>query len=88
MQFDREVPGIRSVNAGSVGMPYADRPGAYWAFLGPDIELRRTDYPLRAAVAAYRETDDPLREEMVELLENPLSQAEVIAQAEELEFSG
>jgi predicted phosphodiesterase len=88
MQFDRDVVGIRSVNAGSVGMPYEDHPGAYWALLGPDVELRRTEYRLQAAVAAYRETSDPLKEEMVELLENPLSQAEVIAQAEELEFSG
>src|SRR5438093_1246762 len=42
MQFDRVVDGIRVVNAGSVGMPYEDEPGAYWALLGPEIELRRT----------------------------------------------
>jgi hypothetical protein len=30
MQFDRRVAGRRMVNAGSVGMPYADQPGAYW----------------------------------------------------------
>ncbi len=34
---------VRLVNAGSVGMPYADEPGAYWALLdGTDLELRHT----------------------------------------------
>ena len=41
------------VNAGSVGMPHEDRPGAFWALLdGDTVELRRTDYdssPLRPA---------------------------------------
>jgi len=44
MQEDRRVAGVRWVNAGSVGMPYEDAAGAYWALLGPDVELRRTDY--------------------------------------------
>jgi predicted phosphodiesterase len=44
MQEDRRVGGIRWVNAGSVGMPYEDEPGAYWALLGPEVELRRTEY--------------------------------------------
>jgi putative phosphoesterase len=44
MQEDRRVGGVRWVNAGSVGMAYEDEPGAYWALLGPDVELRRTEY--------------------------------------------
>lgn len=44
MQFDREIAGIRVVNAGSVGMPYDDEPGAYWLALGPGVEHRRTPY--------------------------------------------
>jgi putative phosphoesterase len=44
MQDDRRVGSVRWVNAGSVGMPYEDEPGAYWALLGPDVELRRSDY--------------------------------------------
>jgi putative phosphoesterase len=44
VQYDRRVDGIRVVNAGSVGMPYESEPGAYWAVLGPDVELRRTVY--------------------------------------------
>ena len=37
MQFDRQVAGRRMVNAGSVGLPYADQPGADWALLGPEV---------------------------------------------------
>jgi putative phosphoesterase len=44
IQFDRRIDDIRLVNAGSVGMPYEREPGAYWALLGPDVELRRTPY--------------------------------------------
>ena len=44
MQFDREIAGIRVVNAGSVGMPYDDEPGAYWLAVGPGVEHRRTSY--------------------------------------------
>ena len=38
------VGDLRVVNAGSVGMPYEHEPGAYWAMLGPEVELRRTPY--------------------------------------------
>ena len=41
MQFDRAVAGVRVVNAGSVGMPYEDAPGAYWLL---DLEPRFTPY--------------------------------------------
>jgi putative phosphoesterase len=40
-QFVRTVAGVRVVNAGSVGMPYEDEPGAYWLL---DLEHRRTPY--------------------------------------------
>lgn len=53
MQFDRMVDRIRVVNAGSVGMPYG-RPGAYWAMLGPQLELRKTTYDREAAAARIR----------------------------------
>ena len=59
MQFDRAVDGIRVVNAGSVGAPYEAEPAAYWALLGPDVELRRTDYDTEAAVAAFLATGYP-----------------------------
>ena len=44
VQFDRRIGDVRLVNAGSVGMPYEDAPGAYWALLGADVELQRTEY--------------------------------------------
>jgi predicted phosphodiesterase len=88
LQFDRWVAGIRSVNPGSVGMPYEDRRGAFWALLGPDVDLRRTEYTLDRAVEAYRATDDPLVEQMVEILLTPPTRDEVIEHAERLEFSG
>lgn len=59
MQFDRRVGATRMVNAGSVGMPYEGRPGAYWALLGRDVELRRTEYDLERAAAAIRATGCP-----------------------------
>jgi putative phosphoesterase len=40
-QFERTVAGVRVVNAGSVGMPYEEEPGAYWLF---DLAPRRTPY--------------------------------------------
>lgn len=54
MQFDRVVAGKRVVNAGSVGMPYEGRPGAYWALLGPDVSLRRTTYNFERAADQVR----------------------------------
>ncbi len=48
-QFERVVAAKRVVNAGSVGMPYEDAPGAYWALLGPDVEHRHTNYEPRAS---------------------------------------
>jgi putative phosphoesterase len=40
-QFERDVEGIRVVNAGSVGMPYEAEPGAYWLL---DLVHRQTPY--------------------------------------------
>lgn len=58
MQFDRMVGGTRVVNAGSVGMPFAE-PGAYWLRLGPGVELRRTSFDLEAAATRIRATSYP-----------------------------
>ena len=88
VQFDRHVAGIRSLNAGSVGMPYEGSAGAYWALLGPDVELRRTEYSLERAAERYLASGDPLAEQMVDLLVSPPSREEVIEHAEGLQFSG
>jgi putative phosphoesterase len=60
VQFDRDVAGMRLVNAGSVGMPYEDEPGAYWALIGPEVELRRTVYePGDLAASGWPEDELP-----------------------------
>jgi putative phosphoesterase len=75
-QFDRRVDGVRVVNAGSVGMPYEGRSGAYWAFLGPEVEHRRSEYDVEAAIAAIRASGYPEPEELVETLAEPPSAEE------------
>jgi predicted phosphodiesterase len=70
----------RYANAGSVGMPYESAPGAYWAIVAADVELRRTEYDLERAAAAIRATSYPICEEFA--AENVLvvpSRAEAIA---------
>jgi putative phosphoesterase len=62
MQFDRTVGELRVVNAGSVGIPFQD-PGAYWVLLGPDIQLRHTQYNMARAAERIRATRYPQAEE-------------------------
>ena len=78
MQFDRRVVGQRMVNAGSVGMPYADRPGAYWALVGPEVDLRRSVYDFQAAAEAVRRTGFPEREDLAGGIVRPLTAEEAI----------
>lgn len=59
MQFNRMVGHRRVINAGSVGMPFQSPAGAYWLLLGPDVELRRTDYDVATAAKAIRATAYP-----------------------------
>ncbi|HKF35778.1 MAG TPA: metallophosphoesterase family protein [Ktedonobacteraceae bacterium] len=62
MQYERHLDEKTVVNAGSVGMPYAE-PGAYWLELGPEIVLRRTPYDLEQAAAAVRASGYPEAED-------------------------
>jgi predicted phosphodiesterase len=64
-QFDRAAGGRRMINAGSVGRPYENQPGAYWLTLGPGVQLRRTSYDTTAADAAFRATGYPAAELML-----------------------
>jgi putative phosphoesterase len=59
-QFDLRFGGVRVVNAGSVGMPAEGRRGAFWALLGPEVELRRTDYYVDAALPLLLDSGFPL----------------------------
>jgi len=79
VQYDRHVGQHRVVNAGSVGSPYEGRRGAFWALLGPGVELRRTEYDVEAAVAAIRATGSPNADELAEWLLEPPDPDEVSA---------
>jgi len=83
VQFDRRVGRWRYVNVGAVGRPYEGRPGAYWALLGRDVELVRTDYDVEAAAEAVVASGQPNTEEVVETLLHPPTPEEATAWWEE-----
>ncbi len=84
MQVDRVAGDHRFVVAGSVGRPYEGRQGAFWALLGDDVELLRTDYDIESAAAAIRATGFPDAEEHAENLLEPPPPDEVSAYFESL----
>jgi diadenosine tetraphosphatase ApaH/serine/threonine PP2A family protein phosphatase len=72
VQYEREVDGIRLINAGSVGMPYEGRQGAFWAFVVDGaVELRHTPYAIDAAVALIRASAYPDAEQLAGWLLEP-----------------
>lgn len=74
VQCDRRVYGRRWINAGSVGMPYEGRTGAYWALLGPELELRRTPYDTERAAEQMHASGFPKAEDFTrELFDTPRS---------------
>jgi predicted phosphodiesterase len=79
MQFDRRVGKTRVVNAGSVGMPFG-RTGADWLLLGPEMQLRHTDYDRERAAQRIRQISYPQTDDFVEryVLRAP-PEAEVLA---------
>ena len=78
VQFDRCCrAGVRVVNAGSVGMPYEGRQGAFWALLGPDVELRRTITTSRLRSRRIRAANARFDEELVGYLLEPPDPDEV-----------
>jgi predicted phosphodiesterase len=88
VSYDRRVGNVRLVGPGSVGRPYEGEPGARWALLGPDVELRRTEYDYEAAAALYRASGIPDVEQEVEMLLHPPTREEIIAHAESVVFAG
>ena len=64
-QFDRCVGDYRVVNAGSVGLQFGER-GAYWAILGPDVDLRHTDYDYDDAVTRILAKAGPVANKFAE----------------------
>jgi putative phosphoesterase len=77
-QFRLESEGVSVVNAGAVGMPYEGRPGAFWAMIGPEIELRATMYDIEQAVAQMRVSGFPNIDErmLLESLIEPVDPGE------------
>jgi putative phosphoesterase len=73
IQFERRIREWRFVNVGSIGRPREARPAAYWAVLGPDVELVSTDYDVAAAAEAVRASGQPNAEDVVEVLLHPPS---------------
>ena len=86
IQFDRALRGKRLVNAGSVGMHWEGRPGAYWLLIGPDVELRRTMYDLEDATKRIRATAYPDPDDLLERLtaDNPSLAEEASARFERI----
>ncbi|MCW3009741.1 MAG: metallophosphoesterase [Solirubrobacterales bacterium] len=76
-QYDHD----RIAGAGSVGMPYEGRAGAFWALVVDGrIDLRRTAYDLDAAATAIRATGYPDAEDLLsESLLSPMPRREALA---------
>ena len=64
-QFALGLNGRTVLNAGAVGMPYQGAAAAFWLLLGPDVQMRRTDYDIDGALAALRATGAPDIDEMM-----------------------
>lgn len=80
MPYDRLVDRRRAINPGSVGMAYGP-PGAYWAILGPVVELRRTAYDVRAAAARIASSPYPSAAAWAEeYVVHPYGDAEALAE--------
>lgn len=80
VQFVRDLGRLRFANAGSVGMPYEGRAGAFWALVdGLELEHRMTPYAVDAAVAAIRGSSYPQVDEYCKLLLEPEDPDEVSA---------
>jgi predicted phosphodiesterase len=88
VSYDRVVDGVRLVGPGSVGRPYEGERGARWAILGPDVELRRTDYDHEAAAELFRASGIPEVDLDVDALLEPITRDEIIEHAETRVFAG
>jgi hypothetical protein len=62
--------------------------GARWAILGPDVELRRTDYDHERTAELYRASGIPRLADDLQMLLEPIGRDEAVAHAETVVFSG
>ena len=88
VSYDRRVGDVRLVGPGSVGRPYEGERGARWALLGPDVELRRTDYDHERTAELYRASGIPKLELDLQMLLEPATREEAIEHAESIVFGG
>ncbi len=79
MQFDRMIGDKRVINAGSVGMPYEEAPGAYWALFDENLMHRRTEYDFEAAADMIARSECPEASGLASEIKSPPSRAEALA---------
>jgi putative phosphoesterase len=85
VQCVRDLGRWRFANAGSVGMPYEGRQGAFWALVdGGELEHRMTPYAIEAAVVAIRGSSYPQVDDFCELLLEPKDPDEISAYFESI----
>ena len=88
VSYDRRVGDIRLLSPGSVGRPYEGERGARWALLGPDVELRRTDYDHERTAELFRASGIPAVEDDLRYLLEPIGREERVEHAERVVFAG
>jgi putative phosphoesterase len=83
-QYERDLGATRVANAGSVGLPYEGSRGAFWALLdGTEVEHRRTEYDVDAALARLVEPGWPVAETLfARSLADPVAADEAAASFE------
>jgi hypothetical protein len=59
-------------------MPFSQPRGAYWLLLGPDVELRRTDYDFASAAERIRSTGFPQPDLAVRYVLEPPPEADTL----------
>ena len=85
IQLDRRAGGVRWINPGSVGMPYEGEVAAFWALLGPDVELRRTPFDVERSIEALLASGWPGAQAFVdENLRAAVGRGEVVALFEQI----
>lgn len=62
MSFDRQLPSLRIVNAGSVGMPFGET-HACWLLIDQTLQFMKTPYDRDAAASMIRSSGYPLANE-------------------------
>jgi hypothetical protein len=87
MQFDRNVGGVRVVNAGSVGMPFGEA-GAFWLLVGPKVQFRHSFYDYEEAARRIRDTTYPQAQDFAQRsILRPPSEGEMLEGFARVELS-